>query len=250
LIKKIIILGIVALAVIALAVMPSPGNFLHPPVENKLAGASQSTETAVQMPAQNGPTSGAAIEPANQTSTQPVTQPTIETVPKPVYTNVTLVPENVVVTVNQTFKVEIWVNNVTDMAGWQIDLLWNKEIIKCVEAQVNTPPEWGGVGFDLFNKTEADVNLSAVYTAWLFGSGIESDYSDTSGRYFKAECFGPYGGDYHNTFNGTIRVVTLTFQALQAGSSLLDFAYTEIGNRNASPIGHLVNDGSVEVQAQ
>ncbi len=202
------------------------------------------------MSVQGGPASGAAIEPTNQTFSEPVTQPTIETVPKPVYANVTVVPENVVVTVNQTFKVEVWINNVTDMAGWQVGLLWNKEIITCLDAQVNTPPEWGGVGFDWFNKTAADVNLTAVYTAWLFGSGIENDYNDTTGRYLKAEVWGPNGGDYQNTLNGTICVLTLTFQALQPGSSLLDLTSTEIGDGTASPIGFLVYDGSVEVQAQ
>jgi hypothetical protein len=244
LIKKIVILGIVALAAIAVAMMPSPGDLLHPSI------ASQSTEALEQIPAQSGPTSVAAIEPTNQTSAEPVTQPPIETVPKPVYANVTVVPKNVVVTVNQTFNVEIWINNVTDMAGWQIGLVWNKELIKCLDAQVNTPPEWGGVGFDWFNKTAADVNLTAVYTAWLFGSGIENDYSDTAGRYFKAECFGPNGGDYQNTLNGTFCVLTLAFQALQAGSNFLDLTSTEIADGTASPIGFLVNDGTVEVQAQ
>lgn len=210
------ILGIVALAVIAVAVMPSPGDLMHP------SRASQSTEALVQMPAQGGS----------------------------VYANVTVLPENVVVTVDHTFNVEIWINNVTEMAGWQIGLLWNKEIIKCLDAQVNTPPEWGGVGFDWFNKTAADVNLTAVYTGWLFGSGIENDYSDTTGRYFKAECWGPHGGNYQNTLNGTICVLMLTFQALRPGSSLLDLTSTEIGDGTASPIGFLAYDGSVEVHAQ
>jgi hypothetical protein len=239
-----VILGIVALAVIAVAMMHSPGDLMHP------SSASQSAATLVQMPVQSNPTSIAAIGPTNETSVEPVTEPPVETVPTPVYANVTVVPEDVVVTVNETFKVEVWINNVTDMAGWQVGLLWNKEIITCLDAHVNTPSEWGGVGFDWFNKTAADVNLTAVYTGWLFGPGIENDYNDTSGRYLKAEVWGPNGGDYQNTLNGTICAVTLTFQALQPGSSLLDLTRTEIGDGTANPIGFLVYDGSVEVQAQ
>jgi hypothetical protein len=252
--KKIIILGIISLAAIAVALMPSPGNFLYRQAENKLMGNSEPIATTVQMPTQVVPIIDVITGLANQTSTPPVTSPaprsTIKTVPIPIYANVTVTPENTTVTVNQTFKVDIWINNVTDMAGWQIGLLWDKETIKCVEAQVNTPPEWGGVGFDWFNKTAADVNVRDVYTAWQFGEGIENDYNDTCGRYFKAETFGPRGSGFMNTFNGSIPALTLTFQALQTGSSSLSFTDVEIGNGKAAPIGYAVYNGIVEVQAR
>lgn len=251
------ILGIISLAAIAVALMPSPGNFWHPPTENQSIGRPEAIETAVQMPAQGESTPFVVTGLANQTSNPPVTQPPIETVPKPVYTNVTVVPENVVVTTDQKFKMEIWINNVTDMAGWEVRLLWNKEIIKCVEAHVNTPPEWGGMAFDWFNKTEADVQPNDVYVAWQFGPGIENEYNDTYGQYFKAECFGPRGGNYHNTFNGSIAVVTLTFQPLQTGSTTLslwknDYVDAEgikISDRKANPIPHITYNGFVEVQS-
>ena len=248
-IKKIIILGIIALAVIAVAVMPSPGNFWHPPTENSKTIAVESSTTTVQVPVQNGLISDLATGPAYQNATQPAPQTKVETVPQPIYTNVTVAPEQIVVTVNQTFNVDIWINNVTKMAGWEFSLVWNKTIIKCAKAQLNTPPEWGGIGFDWFNKTEKDVNESDVYTAWQFGSGIENDYSDTFGEYFKAECFGPRGGSYHNTFNGSIAVVTLTFQALSTGSTSLGFDISLIGNDAALRIAHTVYNGLVEVQS-
>ena len=242
------ILGIISLAAIAVALMPSPGNFLHPPAE-----------TTIQTPAQYGLTSDPVIDPANQTSIQPVTppttQPATETVPKTVYTNVTIVPENVTVAVNQTFSVDVWINNVTGMAGWEINLLWNSGVLKCVQAQVNTPPEWGGAAFDWFNKTAADVDPKAVYTAWQFGQGV------MSGQYFKAEVFGPRGSAYHNTFSGSLAIVTLTFQALHAGSTSLDlwrgdwnnismsYEGIEIGDGNAMPITYSVYSGFVEVRA-
>jgi hypothetical protein len=264
--KKIVILGIVSLAAIAVALMPSPGNLLYPQAPKSLTSAPKSTGTVAQISAQDRltfePSNGA---PANLASPQPVAQPTsqpaIKTDPGPVYTNVTIEPESVTVTVDQTFQVEIWINNVTGMAGWQIILVWNRQILKCVQAHVNTPPEWGGVGFDWFNKTVADVDPDAVYTAWQFGPGIENDFDATHGHYSKAECWGPHGGPYQNALNGSIAIVTLTFQALQAGSTSLYFSkddynsiggYYEgmiIGNGDAQSIAHTDCEGFVDVQA-
>jgi hypothetical protein len=154
-------------------------------------------------------------------------------------TNVTVVPNSFVVSVNQTFSVDVWINNVTDMAGWEINLLWNSSVLKCVRAQVNTPPAWGGVGFDWFKKTASDVteiSVNSVYTAWLWGSGIDNNFSATYGQYHKAENFGPYGSGYDNTFNGSYAIITLTFKALRAGSTSLDFLETaDLDSSSAYP---------------
>jgi hypothetical protein len=235
LITKMVILGIVGLVVIAIALSPSPGNVLH---------QAQSMTTPSQTLAQSDPQS---MTTPSQTLVQsdPVTEP--------VFTSVAVVPGEVVVNLSQTFTVEVWINNVTDMAGWQIRLVWSRQIIKCVKAQINTPPEWGGVPLDLFNKTESDANKidpNAVYAAWLFAQGIENDYSDTCGQYVKAECYGPHGGSYRNPFNGSIAVVTFTFQAVGTGSTSLglDAEGIVIGNSDARPIAHTVQSGLVEVQ--
>lgn len=182
---------------------------------------------------------------------------------EPVYTNVTVTPYKVVASVGQTFNVEVWINNVTGMAGWEVKLYWNKNIVKCLRAHVNTPAEWGGAPFDWFNKTVSDVDPIAVYTAWLFGSGLDNEYNATHGQYFKAECFGPRGGSYHNTFNGSLAIVTFAFEALQEGStplglwkcepngaftSIEEFEGIKIGNRNAQPIPSVVFQGFVEVE--
>jgi hypothetical protein len=179
-----------------------------------------------------------------------------------VSTNISVVPNNFVVSVNQTFSVDVWINHVTDMAGWEINLLWNNSVLKCVWAQINTPPEWGGVAFDFFNKTEADANKidpNSVYTAWLFGSGIDNNFSATYGQYWKAETYGPYGSGYDNTFNGSYAIVTLTFKALRAGSTSMDLLEAEnleiscvyvnqICNGYAELITHVDYGGFVEVQ--
>jgi hypothetical protein len=222
---------------------------------------------------------------ANGTSSGDQSVAPAQSEPVPVFTNVSIMPNNVVVVVGQTFSVEVWVNNVTGMAGWQIELLWSSNVLKCVAAQVNTPAAWGGVGFDWFNKTAADVDPNAVYTAWQYGPGIVNngdvlydslfeDYSATCGEYEKCEVWGPRGSDYHNTFNGSLAIVTLTFQALQAGSTSLYFSMDDyigtggsyydgtnyitttggyyegitVGNGNAEPIAINVYNGFVEVQ--
>lgn len=71
---------------------------------------------------------------------------------------------------------------------------------------------------------------------------------------------GARGGDSHNTFNGSIAIVTLTFQALRFGSTSIDFSkdqydpvgmYYEgmiIGNGYARPIAHIDYRSFVEVQ--
>jgi hypothetical protein len=182
----------------------------------------------------------------------------------PVYTNVRVVPDKTVVSVGETFDVNVWINNVTGMAGWEIKLFWNKTVIRCLKAHVNTPSEWGGVPFDWFNKTVSDVDPNAVYTAWMFGPGLDDGYNSSYGLYFKAECFGPRGGNYHNTFTGSLPIVTLSFQALQEGSTSLNLWDWEptgdgessakcqsikIGTRDAQPIPSSVFKGFVEVKA-
>jgi hypothetical protein len=216
-----VILGIVSLVVIAIALSPSPGNVLY---------QARSVTTLGQAPVQSDPASD------------------------PIVTSVAVVPGDVVVNLSQTFTVEVWINNVTNMAGWQIRLVWNRGIIKCVEAQINTPPEWGGVPFDWFNITEADANKidpNAVYAAWQFAQGIENEYNDTCGQYVKAECYGPRGGSYHNAFSGSIAAVKLTFQTLWIGSTSLslDIDGTIIGDNNANPIAYTVQNALVKVQA-
>jgi len=147
-------------------------------------------------------------------------------------------PDQLTVLRNHTYVVNVRLNDVFDLAGWQFELYWNRAMLSCINATVNTPAVWGGVGFDWFNKTAADVNVGSVYTAGQFGPGIDNDYSATLGQYFKAECSGPHGGPYHNTFNGSMSLVTLTFKATDSGTTALTLENTKLGNSAALPIEH------------
>jgi hypothetical protein len=156
-------------------------------------------------------------------------------------TTMFVVPDQLTVSENDTYIVNVRLNDVVNLAGWQFDLYWNRTILRCIKATVNTPVEWGGVALDLFNKTEADANnidQNSELTAWQFGSGIDNNYSATYGKYSKAECFGPHGGLYHNTFNGSMSLVTLTFKATHSGITALTLEDTLLGDSSASPIDH------------
>jgi hypothetical protein len=83
-----------------------------------------------------------------------------------------------------------------------------------------------------------------VYIAGQFGPGIDNDYSAALGQYFKAECSGPNGGPYHNTFNGSMSLVTLTFKATDSGTTALTLENTKLGNSAALPIEHTAVSGS------
>lgn len=155
-------------------------------------------------------------------------------------------PDQLTVFENDTFIVIVRLNNVVDLAGWEFDLYWNSAMLNCINATVNTPVEWGGVAFDFFNKTESDANnidSNSVFTAWQFGSGIDNNYDATHGRYSKAECYGPRGGPYHNSFNGSISLVTLTFNATHSGTTALTLGDTLLGDSSALPIEHTILSG-------
>jgi hypothetical protein len=132
-------------------------------------------------------------------------------------TVVAVIPGKVVVDMNDVFAVDIWIYNVTDMLGWQIMLTWNTSMLYCVKARVNTPAEWGGMPFDCFNKTAADVDRTIEYTALQFGRGI----NNTQGTYIKAENGLPLMGA--RFFSGSLAIVTLWFQSLQTGTTTLYF---------------------------
>jgi hypothetical protein len=76
-------LGIAIFAVVAVALLPSPGLVLR---------QAQTTEASPQTRVQS------------------------ELVTEQIYTNVTVVPEQAFVNVSQTFTVEVWINNVKGVA--------------------------------------------------------------------------------------------------------------------------------------
>jgi len=126
-----------------------------------------------------------------------------------------------------SFSVNITLSDVTDLYGWEFRLYWDNTILNCTGAQIYAPDVWGE------NSSED-------------GPGIQNDYNATHGRYWKA-----LSGLYPATpFNGSMAMVTLTFEAKTVGSSSLDLQNTKLADAHAEAISHTAVDGSVNVLSQ
>jgi hypothetical protein len=101
------------------------------------------------------------------------------------YTNTT--------SLNSYFTIQVKVENVENMYGWEFQLYWRRQFIKAVLATVTIPPTWG-----------------ANYVG-PFGPGIENEYNATHGRYW----IGIGGKSPAPVFNGNVTMVTIKFQIIK-----------------------------------
>jgi len=142
-------------------------------------------------------------------------------------TIVSVYPDEVTVYRHESFCVNVTVTDVTDLYGWEFKLYWNSTILNCTNAQIHAPDIWGE------NVFEA-------------GDGIQNDFNATHGRYFKAmSALYPT-----SSFNGSIAIVTLTFETKAAENSTLDLEDTKLSDSQARAITHATADGSVTVLFQ
>jgi hypothetical protein len=136
----------------------------------------------------------------------------------------TVEPSDISVFKDESFDVDVRVNDVLDLYGWEFKLYWNSTLLNCTDAQVSIPAIWENTTFE-------------------YGSGLENSYNDSSGRYFKALT----PTDPAPSFNGSMTIAKLTFKALQPGTTSLALTETELGNREADSIDHTELGGSVTV---
>jgi hypothetical protein len=123
-----------------------------------------------------------------------------------------------------TAAVNIRITDVVDLAGWEFKLYWNSTVLNCTSAVIQTPTEWQG---DAQNYSQA----------------LEPVYNATHGRFWAAQA-----ANYPApSFNGSMAIAALTFQALQPGTTSLTLADTKLGNSTAQPIDHTDTSGSVTV---
>jgi hypothetical protein len=133
-------------------------------------------------------------------------------------------PSQITVFKGDVFTVNVNVTGVTDLQGWEFKLYWNSTVLNCTNAAVVTPTIWQGNTQD-------------------YGPGLEANYNSTHGRFWKAEA-----ANYPTPpFNGSMTIATLTFQALQPGTTSLTLADTTLGDSTAQPITCTVSSGSVNV---
>jgi hypothetical protein len=124
----------------------------------------------------------------------------------------------------EAFTVNVDVTNVTDLQGWEFQLYWNSTVLNCTNVAIQTPSEWQ-------NNT---LN---------FGPGLQENYNATTAMYWQAQA-ATYPA---SSFNGSMTIVTLTFQALQPGTTALTLADVKLGDSTAEPIACTVSSGSVSV---
>jgi hypothetical protein len=133
-------------------------------------------------------------------------------------------PSQLTIFKNENFTVNVRLDNTEDLAGWEFKLYWNRTILNCTAAIVQTPIEWQG-------------------NEMIFGAGIDNDYNSTHGLYFMGET-AAYPAP---PVNGSMTLATLTFQALQMGTTSLTLTEVTLGDRMAQGIDSTVSSGSVTV---
>lgn len=159
------------------------------------------------------------------------------------FATVSVNPGQLVVLTNETFTVNISISNVSDLAGWEFALLWNRTVINCTGAVLHAPSEWANGTLDYGPGIMNDYDKNWwTSSRMLFQQKI--GYNSTfNGIYSKAQTF-----EYpESTFNGSMTIVTLTFQALQPGNTSLLLRDTKLGDNSASPIPHTDSDAFVNV---
>jgi len=130
-----------------------------------------------------------------------------------------------VVRKGETFSVNVVLFNVENLHGWEFQLYWNNAVLKCTEAEICVPDIWGENVFEV-------------------GPSIENGFNTTHGRCSMA-VVALYPAP---SFNGSMVVATLTFEARAVGSTILDLQKTILANSEACAIPHIAIDGLVKVK--
>jgi len=139
-------------------------------------------------------------------------------------TNVAVDPTQVTIFKGEPFVVNINLNDVTDLRGWEFKLLWNSTVLNCTDIAIQTPAVWQNGTLD-------------------FGPGLENDYNITHGRFY----WGQAANSSAPSFNGSMTLATLTFQALHGGTTSLSLVDPVLGDSNATAMACTVSSGTVNV---
>jgi len=128
--------------------------------------------------------------------------------------SLTVSPGSAIVTANTNFTVNVTVNNVVNLRGYQFTLFYDSTVLDLMKAE----PNW-------------------IYSPWQGVSQINDNYNSTHGKYTQAiyaiESSSP------PSFNGTTTLVTLTFQSLQDDSVCFNLTDTLLVNLDAEQIPHV-----------
>jgi hypothetical protein len=139
-------------------------------------------------------------------------------------TTVAVDPSTTTVNAGDTFNVNVNVTNISNFTSWELKIYYLKSVLNCTDAVEG--PFLSGPWGTYFNKT------------------INNDYNSTHGRLF-AYCT-LYG---MNSVNGSGVILTVTFKALNGGSTPLKISDTKLGDEKLppQPIPHTIINGTVLV---
>jgi hypothetical protein len=129
----------------------------------------------------------------------------------------TVLPQEVVVNVSDTFSVFVFAENVTDMYGWQIRLCFDPKIVECINVSV---PEQN-VFSDGYPVSQALID----YNSTEFTKKPLQSINNDEGYVLAGDCL---LGDNQTTFYGSGFLCKITFKAISSGSSQLVLALSDI----------------------
>jgi hypothetical protein len=153
--------------------------------------------------------------------------------PEPV-TTVRFIPSSLTAEPNQTFTLAVVVEDVVDMAGFDIQFSWNTTRLAFISHTMTVPVE-----------TYPNPMPPSPYAGILHGSPyiVQDEVNVTAGTY----C-GVAADLELNRFTGNGTVTIITFKALdQLGSTHLQFAIHDLVDPEAKPISNEAVDGVINI---
>jgi ABC-type transport system substrate-binding protein/murein DD-endopeptidase MepM/ murein hydrolase activator NlpD len=133
--------------------------------------------------------------------------------PRPGPVSLTVTPSSTIVTANTNFTVNVTVNNVVNLRGYQFTLFYDSTILDLTKAEPNWISPWYGV------------------------NQINDNYNSTHGKYTQASF--TVGSSSPPSFNGTATLVTLTFWSVQDGFACFNLTDTLLVDSDAEQIPHV-----------
>ena len=128
-------------------------------------------------------------------------------------TSVDVYPSSITKTVGSTFTVDIKINNVTNLAGFDVKLSWKSNILELVSVIAKPNNLW--INNIKMQEEKFTSNYSVAY--------VQQAPSPS--------------------FSGSATIATLTFKVKNAGSCILELTDTMLGNTDLDYIDHSTNNG-------
>ena len=131
--------------------------------------------------------------------------------------NFTVLPQEVVVNVSDTFFVSVFAENLTDMYGWQVRLCFDPAIVECINVSVPAQQVFS----DSYPVSQALID----YNSTEFTKRPLQSVHNSEGYVLTGDCL---LGQNQTTFYGSGFLCQVAFKALSSGSSSLTLSTSNI----------------------